>query len=145
MRFMKVPVDELEGMGAELVAARGPAFNKGVVFKEWEELAKVQTRGDCVTNEWRLFFGDGMLLGRPNPNSFQPHTSAAPPEGMVRRAAEAARSLGSPYVSIDIAQTASGGWICLEAGDIGASGPGVYQNLEQLWHALKQRFVDQTL
>eukprot|EP00405_Crypthecodinium_cohnii_P007746 CAMPEP_0206422260 /NCGR_PEP_ID=MMETSP0324_2-20121206/1969_1 /ASSEMBLY_ACC=CAM_ASM_000836 /TAXON_ID=2866 /ORGANISM="Crypthecodinium cohnii, Strain Seligo" /LENGTH=292 /DNA_ID=CAMNT_0053886575 /DNA_START=11 /DNA_END=886 /DNA_ORIENTATION=+ len=133
-RFQQVPVNsELPEMCCELVAARGVRFNRGVVLKAWVQLALYPNRGGFTTNEWRLFFGRGSLLSM-EANSYQDaDTAPPPPEEVVARAEQVAHSVSNPYFSLDLAETEEEGWIALEIGDGGVSGPAPGQDLNKLW------------
>lgn len=138
-RFMKVAINnELPDLACEFVHIRGRRFNRGVVFKEWVELEYCKNRGEYVTNEWRLWFCRGELLA-VTPNSFQDDSCDKVPEAMIAAACEAAKNLASPYLTIDLAEGVTG-WIALEAGDGGVSGPAPNQNMAEHWAALAHCF-----
>jgi len=138
-RFSKVGIDEnLADVAIDLVHIRGRRFNRGVVFKEWVDLRHYATRSGYVPNEWRLWFGKGKLLTML-PNSFQEESASSVPRETVDMACRAAHDIGSPYMTIDVAETIDG-WIALEAGDGGVSGPAPGQDLFELWHDLTQCF-----
>mmetsp|Transcript_153766 Transcript_153766/g.493054 ORF Transcript_153766/g.493054 Transcript_153766/m.493054 type:complete len:219 (+) Transcript_153766:325-981(+) len=139
-RFMKVEVEQdLADLACDLVATRGRRFNRGVVFKEWVPLVHYSSGGRPVTNEWRLVFANGALISA-DPNSFQEAGDCAePPPQIVSAAQEAVLKIGSPYMTVDLAE-GEDGWIALETGDGGVSGPAPSQDLEQHWAALAKSF-----
>lgn len=61
------------------------------------------------------------------------------PRRIMAAAQEAAQRLGSPYLTVDLAE-GEAGWIALEVGDGGVSGPAPFQDLEAHWTALAQCF-----
>lgn len=138
-RFMKVRVDHnLAESCCNFVAARGHRFNRGVVLKEWVEMAHYSGHREAALNEWRLFFARGQLLAQL-PNSFQDKRADQVPLSVVEWAKNVATCLGSPYLTIDVAEGISG-WFCLEAGDGGVSGPAPGQDLPEHWAALRRCF-----
>mmetsp|Transcript_26075 Transcript_26075/g.43059 ORF Transcript_26075/g.43059 Transcript_26075/m.43059 type:complete len:330 (+) Transcript_26075:261-1250(+) len=140
-RFMRITeMEDLAELACELVQVRGSAFNRGIVVKELKPLMHYRAHGEPVTNEFRLFYGRGELLEPPCPNSYQGTSTEKPPAAMVQATTRAARALRSPYVSIDLAESADGSWFCLESGDGGFSGPATTQDLEAHWAALKACF-----
>lgn len=134
-RFMQVPVDDdLPEVACDFVKARGARFNEGVVFKEYVELVRYPGRGDFTTNEWRLWFMHQNLV-EITANSFQEVEQVEPlPEEVLQQVKEMAKQIQSPYFTIDLAETDSGAWIILEAGDGGVSGLATSQELHELLH-----------
>ena len=132
-RFFKVPVEEAAEYASELVHARGAKFERGVVFKQWVQLAL--HAGEL--NEWRLWFCRSTMLSM-HPNSFQGDTAPPPPATAIDAAAAAATRLDSPFLAIDLAELEDGGWICLESNDGGASGPAPQQDLREFWRTLRE-------
>lgn len=138
-RFMKVPVDgDLSELACDFVAARGSQFNEGVVFKEYVDLVRYPARGEPTTNEWRLWFMQGLLV-EASPNSFQGDAAVPPPEALLAEVAKMAKCIPNPYITIDVAE-AETGWIVLEAGDGGVSGPAPGQDLRHHWQLLAAHF-----
>jgi len=138
-RFFKVPVEEAAELASELVHARGARFERGVVFKQWVQLAFYPGKQKSkATNEWRLWFCRRALLSL-HPNSFQSDAAPMPPASAVEAAVEAAARLASPFLAIDLAECDDGEWICLESNDGGASGPAPEQDLRELWRVLRER------
>lgn len=137
-RFFKVAVEEAAEFACELVHARGSRFERGVVFKQWVQLAfypgKQKTK---ATNEWRLWFSGRTMLSM-HPNSFQSDTAPPPPAAAVDAAIDAAARLDSPLLAIDLAEREDGEWICLESNDGGASGPAPEQDLTAFWRTLRE-------
>eukprot|EP00434_Breviolum_minutum_P016086 symbB.v1.2.014178.t1/scaffold1030.1/size143088/2 len=140
-RFMQVPVDdELPDTACDFVHARGARFNEGVVFKEYVELARYPGRGDYTTNEWRLWFIQQELV-EISPNSFQVEDEVEPvPVDVLQQVTSMAQSIDNPYITIDVAETVSGTWMILEAGDAGVSGLAPNQEPEQHWAYLRKYF-----
>ncbi|CAE7220085.1 p2xE, partial [Symbiodinium microadriaticum] len=158
-RFMKVPVDgDLSELACDFVAARGSQFNEGVVFKEYVDLVRYPARGEPTTNEWRLWLRDPTmdsprrnfvhgraskfmqgLLVEASPNSFQGDAAVPPSEALLAEVAKMAKCIPNPYITIDVAE-AETGWIVLEAGDGGVSGPAPGQDLRHHWQLLAAHF-----
>jgi len=136
-RFFKVPVEEAAEAACELVHARGLRFERGVVFKQWVQLALYPGKQTSAgaPNEWRLWFCRGELLSM-HPNSFQSDAAPPPPAASVAAAARAAAGLDSPFLAVDLAEREDGEWICLESNDGGASGPAPEQDLVEFWRRL---------
>lgn len=139
-RFLKVPVDcDLAELCCELVHVRGRRFYRGVVLKEHVDMRHYSVRGCPRSNEWRLFFAREKLLA-VMPNSFQDDEVSHVPDEVLDWARASAASLNSPYLTIDVAESCSGAWFCLEAGDGGVSGPAPAQDLIEHWAALQLVF-----
>ena len=135
-RFFKVPVEEAAELACELVHARGNRFERGIVFKQWVQLAFYPGKQTMATpNEWRLWFCGSEMLSM-HPNSFQGDAAPSPPAEAMTAAVHAAAKLDSPFVAIDLAEREDGEWICLESNDGGASGPAPEQDLVEFWRTL---------
>lgn len=121
-----VSQEELDGLVADFVRRRGDQFTRGIVVKEYVDLAR---RGGKA-NEWRAFYLWGRQLTL-NRNSGQAAASPRPPERMVARHAD----LASPFYTVDYAELEDGSWTVLETGDGQVSGladsqdPGVFYRL----------------
>lgn len=140
-RFMQALVDDdLSTLACELVSVRGARFNRGVVFKELKNLERYEVRGEYTTNEWRLWFGNYNLL-EASPNSFQGVNCLRPPDDVLAAVTRAARQIANPYMTVDIAEDEDG-WIVLEAGDGGVSGPAPNQDMTQHWTILMKCFCE---
>lgn len=136
-RFFKVAVEEAAECACELVHARGSRFERGVVFKQWVQLAFYPGKQEPkATNEWRLWFCRCAMLSM-HPNSFQSEVAPPPPAAAVDAAIAAATRLDSPFLAIDLAERDDGEWICLESNDGGASGPAPEQDLTAFWRMLR--------
>eukprot|EP00435_Cladocopium_sp_Y103_P052766 s1352_g16.t1 len=140
---MQVPVDdELPEVAMDFVKARGARFNEGVVFKEYVELVRYPGRGEFTTNEWRLWFMHQNLV-EITANSFQEVEQVEVlPEEVLQQVKEMAKHIQSPYFTIDLAETDSGAWIILEAGDGGVSGLATSQDPQEHWKYLHKYFQD---
>lgn len=127
-RCVETPVsqEELDGLIANFVRRRGGQFTRGIVIKEYVDLAR---RGGQA-NEWRAFYLQGRLLTL-NRNSGQAASAPKPPERMVSRHVD----LANPFYTVDYAELEDGSWIVLETGDGQVSGladsqdPGVFYRL----------------
>jgi hypothetical protein len=108
-----VTQDGLDGLVADFVRRRGDLFTRGIVLKEYVDLA---CRGGH-TNEWRAFFLGGSLLTLA-PNSCQGAGCPAPPKEGV----SACSRLGSPFYTVDFAELEDGRWTVIETGDGQVSG-----------------------
>lgn len=141
---------ELCELASLLVDARGSRFNKGIVFKEYFELKYYHVRSMIVTNEWRCFFGPHgkMLSMDTNSSQCDPRKEVIHGEGAVSLPStdiltyitSAAKLIGSPYITIDIAEKSDGSWFVLEAGDGGVSGPATGQDLASHWRQMYCEF-----
>jgi len=78
-------------------------------------------------------------------NSLQPKSAPKPPESLVEAASRAAKAIGSPYMTIDLAESADGHWIVLEAGDGGVSGTATGQDIADHWRDLAKCFMSLSL
>lgn len=146
-RFLEVPADdpvELARLAVEFVSARGARFNRGVVFKEFVPLKKYRDAWGCVraTNEWRCFFGPGGRLLSADRNSNQPRGASEPPKSLVDDVSTAVEAIGSPYMTVDLAEGSEpdGRWFVLEAGEGGVSGPATDQDIRAHWKTLADCF-----
>ena len=104
--LLHVAVDgELGAAARDLVRARGARFNRGVVFKEYVATRKYAVEMGDSPNEWRLWFGRGELLcAAPNSLAALRRDATRVPAEVLTRAAEAARALGAPFLTIDVAE-----------------------------------------
>lgn len=92
---------------------RGGLFTGGICIKEYLELEKYGER----TNEFRVFYAGGQVLSVSR-NSGQPVFAPEPPMGLIGKYT----GLGSPFYTVDYAETADGEWKVIEAGDGQVSG-----------------------
>lgn len=97
---------------------RGALFNRGVVLREFLELAQLQGQGRGgmpQIDEVRLFFFRGKLLIPPHAHTHDP---------LAERAtwAQIAARFESDLIALDIARLANGSWAVIEVGDGGVSG-----------------------
>lgn len=118
---------------------QGEDFNEGLVFREFVPLAQLTEHsqsGMPLTKEFRLFIGDGQVLGtypyweEGDYASLQP--AIAPFEALIGQ-------LPVRFCTLDIAQTQSGDWIIVECGDGQVAGLpeaarplAFYQQIQQL-------------
>lgn len=106
---------------------RGELFTGGICIKEFLELKKYGSH----TNEYRVFYAKNKPLSVSR-NSLQPEYAPAPPEKLT----EKYRGLGSPFYTIDYAETRSGEWKIIEAGDGQVSGLSPGQEPSSFFKAL---------
>jgi hypothetical protein len=155
--LLKVVVDDdLAAKACQLVSARGAAFNRGVVFKEHVAARMYDVPLDLggqttCPNEWRLWFCNSKMVEcSPNSAAALLPRATKVPDAVIAWATEAARTIASPYATIDVSERSgeagSGdapecGWFCLEAGDGGVSGPALDQDVLKLWKDLRACFA----
>jgi hypothetical protein len=108
-----VTQERLDGLVADFVRRRRDLFTRGIVLKEYVDLARRSGR----TNEWRAFFLGGSLLSLA-PNSCQGTGCPVPPKEGVA----ACSHLESPFYTVDFAELADGRWTVIETGDGQVSG-----------------------
>lgn len=99
-------------------AERGTLFERGVVVRRFHRLHTLGTdmRGMPIHEEHRLFFWRGALLASTAPSD------VSGPLAHLDRWTELARRFASPFLTLDVAREADGGWIVVESGDGGVSG-----------------------
>ena len=98
--------------------ARGPLFEKGLVFREFVPLRRLgeDMRGMPVHEEYRLFCWRGRVFAHP------PFPVASEWERQRPIWESIAGRFAGPFVTLDVARREEGGWIVVEAGDGGVSG-----------------------
>jgi hypothetical protein len=101
----------------EFLAYRGEHFARGFVFKQYVPLARLGETafGGPLCEEYRLFFWRHELLAAA------PYDRVGGPGADFAPYAAVARRFQSRFLTIDVARTAAGGWVILEAGDGGVS------------------------
>eukprot|EP00755_Sulcionema_specki_P026403 Sspe_Gene.85549::Locus_56294_Transcript_1_1_Confidence_1.000_Length_1306::g.85549::m.85549 len=146
---------------------KGVVFKEHVPLQQYRSSNPANSKGlglpSFSSNEWRLWFVMGCLVSVA-PNSFQDcareydlsscehraaierdssrtDVPAPPPPDMLTAAREAAVAIGSPYLTIDLAETESGKWIALESGDGGVCGPACVQDVDLHWRHLSKAFA----
>lgn len=92
---------------------RGGLFTGGICIKEYLDLKRYGKR----TNEFRVFYAGGQVLSVSR-NLGQQAFAPEPPAGLI----EKYRRLGSPFYTVDYAETSDGEWKIIEAGDGQVSG-----------------------
>jgi hypothetical protein len=119
------------------LAYRGEHFARGFVFKQYVPLARLGETafGSPLCEEYRLFFWKHDLLAAA------PYDRLGGSETDFARYAAVARRFRSQFLTIDVARTAAGGWLILEAGDGGVSAlpPGLPATA--FYRALRERLV----
>lgn len=89
------------------MSERGPDLVGGIVVRAFE---------DYQDHEVRSWWVDGnIVLFTPHPD--HPDSTFDAPFEMFNRITPAVRSLGSPFVTVDLTQTKSGEWRVVEVGD----------------------------
>jgi hypothetical protein len=118
-----------------LLSARGEAFARGFVFKQYVPLARLGEGafGAPLCEEYRLFFFQRELLAAA------PYDRQGGPETDFARYAAVARRFRSDFFTLDVARTAAGGWVILEAGDGGVSALPPRLPAIELYRALRAR------
>jgi hypothetical protein len=101
----------------QFIEARGKLFNRGIVFKQIEQLKKY----DGVTNEWRIFFVNNKPINFGFNSEKLCKTSQPPFETLVTFW-ELGKSVKSNFFTMDIAEKEDGSWMILELGDGQVSG-----------------------
>jgi hypothetical protein len=112
---------------AEFKELRGQLYMGGICIKEFVSLKRYGGH----TNEYRVFYMDHMI-GTVSRNGGQPDFAPQPPLALL----EKYQSLGSPYYTMDYAETEAGEWKALEAGDGQVSGLSDNQDAEAYYRAL---------
>lgn len=118
------------------LAYRGEQFARGFVFKQFVPLVELDESafGSPLCEEYRLFFWHCELLAAT------PYDRIGGFETDFARYAEVARRFQSRFLTIDVARTAVGGWVILEAGDGGVSALPPRLPAPEFYRALRQRF-----
>lgn len=120
------------------LAWRGEYFARGFVFKQYVPLAKLgeSAFGSPLCEEYRLFFWQGELL------TGTPYDRVGGTETDFARYATVARRFQSGFITIDVARTAAGDWVVLEAGDGGVSALPPRLSARAFYEALRERTGD---
>lgn len=108
---------------------RGELYTGGICVKEFLDLKKY----DTSTNEFRVFYVNNEIASVSR-NSVQPFYTPEPPKELTEKYA----GLGSPFYTIDYAQT-SDGWKIIEAGDGQVSGLSPNQDYSAFFRSLHHR------
>ena len=116
----------------EFKELRGSLFTGGICIKEYLSLKQY----DGHSNEYRVFYMNHMI-GTVCRNSGQAHFAPQPPMSLL----EKYQTLDSPYYTVDYAETETGEWKALEAGDGQVSGLSDYQDAEAYYRALYHAFT----
>lgn len=101
----------------KFVEARGKLFNKGLVFKQVENLKKYNGE----TNEWRMFFLNNKPINFGF-NSEKLFRASQPSFSQLIEFHELAKNIPSNFFTMDIAEKEDGSWMILELGDGQVSG-----------------------
>lgn len=122
------------------VEHRGKLFSEGLVFKEFVDLS-VDKNGNH--NEWRLFYYENRLVSE-EPNSNQSGTWVLCPSDSIKAIVnDIAFQIDSNFFTIDVAETADGGWIIIETGDGQVSGLSPRQNCLEFYSSIENKILDQ--
>jgi hypothetical protein len=117
--FIPAHADEarFRGVLRTLREDRDKLFEKGFVLRRFVPLVSdgLDMRGHPADREVRLFFFNGEIVVRPKPQFL-------PPPDLLDVYCSIARKLESRFLSMDLAETAAGGWTIIEVGDGGVSG-----------------------
>lgn len=106
---------------------RSNLYTGGICIKEYLDLKKYKDH----TNEYRAFYFNGEILS-VSQNSAQEISCPQPPEDMINKY----KSLGSPFYTIDYAETSDGCWKVIEAGDGQVSGLSENQDYDAFFRAI---------
>jgi hypothetical protein len=119
----------------ELLRYRGEHFAGGFVFKQYVPLAQLGEGafGAPLCEEYRLFFFRHELLAAA------PYDRLGGTERDFARYAEVARRFHSELLTIDVARTATGGWLILDVGDGGVSALPPRLTARDFYRALRAR------
>lgn len=114
---------------------RNEYFARGFVFKQYVPLANLgeSAYGSPLCEEYRLFFWKGELLAGA------PYDRVGGSEIDFARYAAVARRFRSEFITIDVARTAQGSWIVLEAGDGGVSALPPRLSARAFYRALREQ------
>jgi hypothetical protein len=116
-----------------LRAERDELFEKGFVLRRFVPLVSEgrDMRGHPSDREVRLFFFNGEIVVRPRPQFL-------PPPDRLETFCSVARRFESRFLSMDLAETATGDWTIIEVGDGGVSGLPVSLLSEDFYARLRE-------
>jgi hypothetical protein len=122
------------------VEARGKLFNRGVVFKQVQNLKQYAGQ----TNEWRVFF----LNGQPVTMSYNGNQKLDVPFPQVELIVECsniAKKMSNKFLTIDVAEKENGEWMILEAGDGQVSGLAAQEEPIKFYSKLQEVLQEQVV
>ena len=131
-------LDHVERVTSTFIERQGEDLAGGVVYREFVPLASVGKHplsGISLSLEYRAFVFQGKLLMSTPYWDDADYTEVSPP---YEDYLPFVRDL-SPFLSMDIAQTAEGDWIIVEVGDGQVSGLADNVDVEEFYKRLAER------
>ncbi|MCK5685705.1 ATP-grasp domain-containing protein [bacterium] len=117
---------------------RGESLNKGIVFRQFEELeflTKHSKSGIPLTMEFRLFFANKKLIEVYNYWDEGEYGDTKPE---LEEFLQIAQEIESTFFTMDIAQKQSGEWIIMELGDAQVAGLPANADKDEFYKKLKE-------
>lgn len=124
---------ELHNRIERFIEARGRLFNKGIVLREFVPLKKYLGQ----TNEWRMFFVDGIGITLKY-NSSQAIDAPRPTTEQLLPFIEISKQIPSKFFTMDLAEKENGEWIILELGDGQVSGLAAHEEPIKFYNNLHE-------
>lgn len=124
---------------ARFLELRGESLNVGLVFRQFETLQFLTDHaksGMPLTKEYRLFFAQQQLVAA---YQYWDEGEYGDTQPELDPFVELAKSIESPFFTMDVAQKETGEWIIMELGDGQVSGLPDHADRGAFYHALASR------
>lgn len=131
--------DKVMAVVDKFIELRGDSLNKGLVFRQFEELeflAEHPKSGMPLTKEFRIFFANKSIIQVFN---YWDEGAYGETKPELNKFAEIGKSIESNFFTMDVAKKKNGDWIIMELGDGQVAGLPDNADKDEFYNSLKQK------
>lgn len=129
----------------KFIELRGNSLNKGIVFRQFEELEFLVEHSKSnmpLTKEFRLFFANGEIVATLDYWEEGDYGETTAEIGLFK---DIAKSINSNFFTMDIAKKKNGDWMIMELGDGQVAGFPDNGNKEEFYQKIKENALQQRI